>query len=148
MNIMRKFLGGAANGGQPPDGSNGGSGAEPAAAYRPEQELLGLNHLRKLYNEYSQPGHPLSTPEREGRLYAMLPLFCKIFNSVPAKMIAERFPDTSSFAQACSKLLVTEVSSRRTRTYREILEIIARGYPQRAPSQAVFDTLKLLKPQI
>ena len=132
MNIMRKFLGGAANGGQPPDGSNGGSGAEPAAAYRPEQELLGLNHLRKLYTEYSQPGHPLSTPEREGRLYAMLPLFCKIFNSVPAKMIAERFPDTSSFAQACSKLLVTEVSSRRTRTYREILEIIARGYLQRA----------------
>jgi hypothetical protein len=40
----------------------------------------------------------------------MLPLFCKSFNSVPAKMIAERFPDTASFAQACSKLLVTEVS--------------------------------------
>jgi hypothetical protein len=109
MNIMRKFLGGAGNGGQPPDSGGGGSsGAEPSC--RPEQELLGLNHLRKLYNEYSQPNHPLSTPEREARLYAMLPLFCKIFNSVPAKMIAERFPDTSSFAQACSKLLVTEVS--------------------------------------
>ena len=103
MNIMRKFLGGAGGGGQPPD-----SGGEPA--YRPEQELLGLNHLRKLYSEYCTPIHPLSTPEREARLYAMLPLFCKIFNSVPAKMITERFPDTPSFAQACSKLLVTEVS--------------------------------------
>ncbi len=113
MNIMRKFLGGpAANGaGLPPDGNSGfePGGAVAASPYRPEQELLGLNHLRKLYAEYSQPGHPLSTPEREGRLYAMLPLFCKIFNSVPAKMIGERFPDTSSFAQACSKLLVTEV---------------------------------------
>jgi len=108
MNIMRKFLGGAGGGGQPPDSAGGASGTDPP--YRPEQELLGLNHLRKLYGEYSTPAHPLSTPEREARLYAMLPLFCKIFNSVPAKMIAERFPDTPSFAQACSKLLVTEVS--------------------------------------
>jgi hypothetical protein len=107
---MRKFLGGTGGGGgQPPD-SGGGAAGGPEPPYRPEQELLGLNHLRKLYSEYSTPSHPLSTPEREARLYAMLPLFCKIFNSVPAKMIAERFPDTPSFAQACSKLLVTEVS--------------------------------------
>ena len=102
MNIMRKFLGGSGAGGQTP-------GEENQDGYRPEQELLGLNHLKKLYIEFSNPTHPLTSPERETRLYAMLPLFCKIFNSVPPKVIPEKFPDTNAFAQAASKLLVTEV---------------------------------------
>ena len=107
MNIMRKFLGGS-SGGQPPGGVGGGK----LETYQPEQELLGLNHLKKLYSEYSSPGHPLSSAEKEAKLYAMLPLFCKIFNSVPPNVITDKFSDATSFTQACAKLLVTEVRRR------------------------------------
>lgn len=107
MNIMKKFLGGAGGGGGQPPGA--GSEASTEDGCRPQQELLGLNHLKKLYAEYCSPAHPVSATEREGRLYAMLPLFCKIFNSVPGSVIPEKFADTNSFTQATSKLLVTEV---------------------------------------
>ena len=108
MNIMRKFLGGA-GGGQGPGPGPGGGGAR-TEVYQPEQELLGLNHLKKLYSEYSSP--QLSSGEREARLYAMLPLFCKIFNSVPPHVITEKFTEATMFTQACSKLVVTEVRRR------------------------------------
>ena len=41
-----------------------GGGANSAASYQPEQELLGLNHLKKLYTEFSQPPAPLSSAEK------------------------------------------------------------------------------------
>ena len=74
------------------------------------QELLGLAHLRKVYSEHSSPSHPLSATggplpphhppaEREAKLYSMLPLFCKIFNSVPPSVITEKFPEATSFTQ-------------------------------------------------
>ena len=107
MNIMRKFLGGA--GGQGPGPGPGGGGGR-TEVYQPEQELLGLNHLKKLYSEYSS--QQLSSGEREARLYAMLPLFCKIFNSVPPHVITEKFTEATMFTQACSKLVVTEVRRR------------------------------------
>ena len=40
--------------------------------------MLGLNHLKKLYSEYSSPTQPLAQAEKEAKLYAMLPLFCKV----------------------------------------------------------------------
>ena len=58
MNFMRKVLGGGAGG---PPGPGGGASS---AIYQPEQELLGLNHLKKLYTEYSQPSAPLSSAEK------------------------------------------------------------------------------------
>ena len=57
MNFMRKVLGGGAGG---PPGPGGGR-SEGGGSYHPEQELLGLNHLKKLYSEYSNPSQPLST---------------------------------------------------------------------------------------
>ena len=57
---MRKFLGGS-SGGQPP-GVGGMNGSKAGNTYKPEQELLGLNHLKKLYIEYSTPVHPLTDP--------------------------------------------------------------------------------------
>ena len=41
-----------------------GGGVTSAASYQPEQELLGLNHLKKLYTEFSQPPAPLSSAEK------------------------------------------------------------------------------------
>ena len=78
MNFMRKVLGGSGSGGPPGQGDKaGGQGAGSAGGYQPQQELLGLNHLKKLYSEYSNPSQPLSSAEKEAKLYAMLPLFCK-----------------------------------------------------------------------
>ena len=41
-------------------------------------DLLGLSHLKKLFNDYQNPSHPLSDGEKEEKLYNMLPLFCKV----------------------------------------------------------------------
>ena len=73
---MRKVLGSSGGGGPPGPGDKGG-GQAGAGGYQPQQELLGLNHLKKLYSEYSNPSQPLSSAEKEAKLYAMLPLFCK-----------------------------------------------------------------------
>ena len=130
MNIMRKFLGGA--GGQGPGPGPGGGGGR-GEVYQPEQELLGLNHLKKLYSEYCGP--QLSSGEREAKLYAMLPLFCKIFNSVPAHVITEKFTEAISFTQACSKLLVTEVRRRASNQSTEQAAVAIAQFLEVAPSE-------------
>ena len=130
MNIMRKFLGGA--GGQAPGPGPGGGGGR-GEVYQPEQELLGLNHLKKLYSEYCGP--QLSSGEREAKLYAMLPLFCKIFNSVPAHVITEKFTEAISFTQACSKLLVTEVRRRASNQSTEQAAVAIAQFLEVAPSE-------------
>ena len=81
MNIMRKFLVGGGSGssgqGNSEEGDGGSSSVTPIP--RPEeQELLGLTHLKKLFNEYISPSHPLTEAEKEAKLYSMLPLFCKV----------------------------------------------------------------------
>ena len=129
MNIMRKFLGGAGGPGPGPGGGGGGRGE----VYQPEQELLGLNHLKKLYSEYCGP--QLSSGEREAKLYAMLPLFCKIFNSVPAHVITEKFTEATSFTQACSKLLVTEVRRRASNQSTEQAASAIAQFLEVAPSE-------------
>ena len=68
MNIMKKWLG---SGGS----MEGSMETSPAS----EQHLaLGMMHLKKLFSEFSYPTVPLSEVEKEDKLYAMLPLFCKV----------------------------------------------------------------------
>lgn len=73
MNVMRKWWG---------SGSRVGGvleGLDPTSPPAAQQHLaLGLMHLKKLFSEYSIPPHPLSEPEKEDKLYNMLPLFCKV----------------------------------------------------------------------
>ena len=64
MNIMKKFW--------------GSGGSAPEDAVMSQQIALSLTHLRKLYAEFIRPPHPLTEPEREAKLYSMLPLFCKV----------------------------------------------------------------------
>jgi hypothetical protein len=81
MNIMRKFLVGGASGSSSGQGQSEDAGecSPVTPTSRPEeQELLGLAHLKKLFNEYLNPSHPLTEAEKETKLYAMLPLFCKV----------------------------------------------------------------------
>ncbi len=79
MNIMRKFLAGGGSGSSGQGQSEDGDGSTVTPIPRPEeQELLGLSHLKKLFNEYISPSHPLTEAEKEAKLYSMLPLFCKV----------------------------------------------------------------------
>ncbi|XP_063602948.1 WD repeat and FYVE domain-containing protein 3-like [Penaeus indicus] len=106
MNIMRKWWGSGGRVG----GMEGGDTANSQAA---QQHLaLGLMHLKKLFSEYSYPPHPLSEPEKEDKLYNMLPLFCKVFGSSPTSDLQEKFGDVLLFTQHVSKLMVTEIRRR------------------------------------
>ena len=40
--------------------------------------------------------------DKEAKLYSMLPLFCKIFNSVPPSVITEKFVEAVQFTQVRS----------------------------------------------
>ena len=102
MNMMRKFLSvGSSQEGSMPEGAISGSNGEGedeadgangedvfvtktsashGDGHRPEQDMLGLTHLKKLYSEYQHPKQgPLSDSEKEEKVYMMLPLFCKVF---------------------------------------------------------------------
>uniref|UniRef100_T1IYC2 Alfy-like armadillo-like repeat domain-containing protein n=1 Tax=Strigamia maritima TaxID=126957 RepID=T1IYC2_STRMM len=101
MNIMRKLLVG------PP---------RPMPVANPQQNAqhtaLGLMHLRKLFSEYSHPQVPFTQKEQEDHLYNMLPLFCRVFGSCPAKDITEKFGDVLAFCQQVAKLMVSEIRRR------------------------------------
>lgn len=126
MNIMRKFLSGSQSidsaAGEPgspgsptPSGAAGGAAgaASSGGSHLDSQEILGLSHLRKLYAEYHNPKTAnLGDAEKEEKIYMMLPLFCKVFGNAPHRVIPERFPDSASFAEMVSRLLVTEVRRR------------------------------------
>ena len=115
MNIMRKILSqgstttGPASPGDPEEDSTDG-----AALSRPppEQDSLRLTHLKKLFSEYQRPPHPLSDSEKVERLYSMFPLFCKVFCDRTSGGAASAFSDLSSFAEASSRLMVSEVRKR------------------------------------
>ncbi|KAK7077188.1 WD repeat- and FYVE domain-containing protein 4 [Halocaridina rubra] len=107
MNIMRKWWG---SGGRM--GSVGECG-DPINSQAAQQHLaLGLMHLKKLFSEYTYPPHTLSEPEKEDKLYNMLPLFCKVFGSSPTCDLQEKFGDVLLFTQHVSKLMVTEIRRR------------------------------------
>jgi hypothetical protein len=81
MNIMRKYLIGGGSGSTSGQGQSEDDGTPNPATPIPrpvEQELLGLAHLKKLFSDYLSPSHPLTENEKEAKLYAMLPLFCKV----------------------------------------------------------------------
>ena len=114
MNIVRRLLssssGGSIEVGDQETEASPLSGKE-STLKTPEQELLGLNHLKKLHIDYVNS--PQDAPEKEDKLYAMLPLFSNVFSSVGPKVISERFGDeVNAFSRESSRLLVTEVRRR------------------------------------
>ena len=71
MNFMGKIFGP----GRTTTGVSGDGSQENEVS---QDNSLGLMHLRKLFGEFRHP--PANTPQKqlEGRLYSMLPLFCKV----------------------------------------------------------------------
>lgn len=96
MNVMRKLRGAASAGSVSGNASGSGSGnsssnASPSSsnangrgggddAQLDARIQMSLTTLKKLFNEYTHPKEPLSENERDGKLYEMLPLFCKVTN--------------------------------------------------------------------
>ena len=108
----------------------------------PEQELLGLSHLKKLHHEYGK----CELSDKEARLYAMLPLFCNVFSSVGHKVISEKFADDIvPFTQSTSRLLVTEVRRRASNQSTEAAaEAIATFMEYDSSGWQLLSTLSLL----
>ncbi|XP_053688917.1 WD repeat and FYVE domain-containing protein 3 isoform X2 [Sabethes cyaneus] len=72
---------------------------------------LGIMHLQKVFSEFLQLKDLLSDKEKESRLYNMLPLFCKTFESCPDELCNE-FPNVVQYCQYLSKLMVAEIETR------------------------------------
>ena len=70
MNFMGKLFG--------PGKAGGGAGMADSS----QDHSLHLMHLRKLFGEFRHPPPGTSQKELEDRLYNMLPLFCKVNQSV------------------------------------------------------------------
>ncbi|CAE1178568.1 WDFY3 [Acanthosepion pharaonis] len=86
---------------------------EPSSsAIGSQDNALGLMHLRKLFAEYRQPTPNVTQKEQEDKLYNMLPLFCKVFDSSPSSEMTEKFGDIQQFCSQVSKLMVTEIRRR------------------------------------
>eukprot|EP00094_Tigriopus_californicus_P005213 TCALIF_05026-PB protein Name:"Similar to WDFY3 WD repeat and FYVE domain-containing protein 3 (Homo sapiens)" AED:0.04 eAED:0.04 QI:7/0.93/0.68/1/1/1/16/134/3650 len=108
---------------------SGGSSSQRRPPSVPNPDLLGLTHLKRLFSDYQNPPHPLNEQEKEARMYQMLPLFCKVFGSVPSRTACERFgglEQMTAFAHATSRLLVVEVRRRASnQSTEEAAEAIA-----------------------
>lgn len=84
---------------------------------------LSLQHLKKLFNEYTHPREPLSESERDFKLYNMLPLFCKVFGAARASEMSEKFWDVLPFCQQLSRLMVSEIRKRASNQSTEAASI-------------------------
>ncbi|XP_055601256.1 WD repeat and FYVE domain-containing protein 3 [Uranotaenia lowii] len=83
-----------------------------AVANAENSSELGIMHLRKLFIEFLQTMDGLVEREKELRLYNMLPLFSKVFETSRNKDLQEKFPEISQFCQHVSKLMVNEIKRR------------------------------------
>lgn len=58
---------------------SGGSQAQAETTSKPQDNALGLMHLRKLFTEFRHPNADATQRDQEDKLYKMLPIFCKVF---------------------------------------------------------------------
>ena len=77
-----------------------------------QHAALSLTHLRKLFSDFTLAAAGLTEPEKESRIYIMLPLFCRVFSHCPAAEMLEKFPEVGGFCQQVSRLAVSEIRRR------------------------------------
>uniref|UniRef100_A0A4W3HF18 WD repeat and FYVE domain containing 3 n=1 Tax=Callorhinchus milii TaxID=7868 RepID=A0A4W3HF18_CALMI len=78
----------------------------------PQDNALGLMHLRRLFMELCHSPRHMTQKEQEEKLYMMLPVFNKVFGNTPPGTMTEKFSDLLQFAAQVSRLMVTEIRRR------------------------------------
>lgn len=78
----------------------------------PQDNALGLMHLRRLFAELCHPPRHMTQKEQEEKLYMMLPVFNRVFGNAPPSTMTEKFSDLLQFTTQVSRLMVTEIRRR------------------------------------
>ncbi|XP_069782164.1 WD repeat and FYVE domain-containing protein 3 isoform X4 [Narcine bancroftii] len=78
----------------------------------PQDNALGLMHLRRLFMELCHSPRHMTQKEQEEKLYMMLPVFNRVFGNAPSATMTEKFSDLLQFAAQVSRLMVTEIRRR------------------------------------
>ncbi|XP_041084029.1 WD repeat and FYVE domain-containing protein 3 isoform X2 [Polyodon spathula] len=78
----------------------------------PQDNALGLMHLRRLFTELCHPPRHMSQKEQEEKLYMMLPVFNRVFGNAPSSTMTEKFSDLLQFTTQVSRLMVAEIRRR------------------------------------
>ncbi|KAJ8383375.1 hypothetical protein AAFF_G00221650 [Aldrovandia affinis] len=78
----------------------------------PQDNALGLMHLRRLFSELCHPPRHMTQKEQEEKLYMMLPVFNRVFGNAPPITMMEKFSDLLQFTTQVSRLMVTEIRRR------------------------------------
>ncbi|XP_072261545.1 WD repeat and FYVE domain-containing protein 3 isoform X2 [Pyxicephalus adspersus] len=78
----------------------------------PQDNALGLMHLRRLFTELCHPARHMTQKEQEEKLYMMLPVFNRVFGNAPPSTMTEKFSDLLQFTTQVSRLMVTEIRRR------------------------------------
>ncbi|CAL9708759.1 unnamed protein product [Knipowitschia caucasica] len=78
----------------------------------PQDNALGLMHLRRLFSELCHPPRHMTQKEQEEKLYMMLPVFNRVFGNAPPSSMMDKFSDLLQFTTQVSRLMVTEIRRR------------------------------------
>ncbi|CAF1530767.1 unnamed protein product, partial [Didymodactylos carnosus] len=78
----------------------------------PQDILLTLTHLRKVFYEFSHPRVNWTVQDKNDRLYSTLPMLIKVLSLLGNNEWEEKFPEISDFTLAAAKLIVSEIRIR------------------------------------
>ncbi|KAK7912734.1 hypothetical protein WMY93_012945 [Mugilogobius chulae] len=78
----------------------------------PQDNALGLMHLRRLFSELCHPPRHMTQKEQEEKLYMMLPVFNRVFGNAQPSSMMDKFSDLLQFTTQVSRLMVTEIRRR------------------------------------
>uniref|UniRef100_A0A8I3W6I5 WD repeat and FYVE domain-containing protein 3 n=1 Tax=Callithrix jacchus TaxID=9483 RepID=A0A8I3W6I5_CALJA len=104
----------------------------------PQDNALGLMHLRRLFTELCHPPRHMTQKEQEEKLYMMLPVFNRVFGNAPPNTMTEKFSDLLQFTTQVSRLMVTEIRRRASNksTEKQCAPLSPKDFKATTPSEA------------
>ncbi|XP_032095589.1 WD repeat and FYVE domain-containing protein 3 isoform X1 [Sapajus apella] len=104
----------------------------------PQDNALGLMHLRRLFTELCHPPRHMTQKEQEEKLYMMLPVFNRVFGNAPPNTMTEKFSDLLQFTTQVSRLMVTEIRRRASNksTEKQCALLSPKDFKATIPSEA------------
>ncbi|XP_011530068.1 WD repeat and FYVE domain-containing protein 3 isoform X12 [Homo sapiens] len=104
----------------------------------PQDNALGLMHLRRLFTELCHPPRHMTQKEQEEKLYMMLPVFNRVFGNAPPNTMTEKFSDLLQFTTQVSRLMVTEIRRRASNksTEKQCALLSPKDFKATTPSEA------------